>query len=405
MSSTLDNNKQIKTEVPTREDGTVGIRSTLNNMGISNSQIGYNETNKTVTLNGKEFMKPSYIDEDAGVSYASPSDIQQSLVSFYSGSANPIVKVSDAYTKYAGQYGLSSDALGYTNGTVTIGGTPVSTLYVDDDGKTWAFQNDVANSVYDYINTLNVSTPNDILSEYNSKYLTPIYNLSRSITNRGEFSYDPDSDPVYQAYRQKYLTEGNRATRDTLAAYSGLTGGYTNSAAVTAAALAGQYYMSQLTNVIPELAQQAYERYSDKYSTDIDLLENMIDLYNSAYGNAASANNQMTAGINSSLASNTARDKAAYERYWESLFNNQDYSWTETFNNQDYDWTEMFNNQTATSNYLDIENSRNENLMQQIYMGYYNQILSNQVQEQSLNNRLTQEKINQLILQNMVGYY
>ncbi len=404
MSSTLDKNKQIKSEVPTRKDGTVGIRSTLNNMGIANSQIGYNEANKTVTLNGREFIKPSYIDEEAGVSYASPSDIQRSLVSFYSGSANPIVKVSDAYTKYAGQYGLSSDALGYTNGTVTIGGTPVNTLYVDDDGKAWAFQNDVENSVDDYINTLNVSTPNDILSEYSDKYLTPIYNLSQSITSRDEFSYDPDGDPVYQAYRQKYLTEGNRAAEDTLAVYSGLTGGYANSAAVTAAALAEQYYMSQLTNVIPELAQQAYERYSDKYSTDIDLLESMIELYNSAYSNAASANSLMTEGINSSLASNTARDNAAYERYWNSLFNNQDYTWTDMFNNQDYDWTEMLNNQTATSNYLDIENSRNENLMQQIYMGYYNQILSNQIQEQNLNNRLTQEKINQLILQNMIGY-
>ncbi len=405
MSSISDRYKtNTKTEVPTRSDGTVGIRATLNNMGISNDKIGYNEGDKTVTLSGKTLMKPVYIDEDAGVSYATPKEIQQSLVNYYSGTNNPIVKVSDAFANYAGQYGLSADALGYTNGTVTIGGTPLNVLYIDDEGKSWTFRDNLESTVYDYINSLNVSSPNDILREYNSKYLNPAYNLARSIMNRSEFSYDPDSDPVYQAYRNKYMIEGNRATRDTLAAYSGLTGGYTNSAAVTAAAQTGQYYMSQLTNVIPELAQQAYERYADSYKTDLDLLEQMVDLYDTAYGNAYSANNKTIANINSAAGSNVDRDAAAFEKYWDSLFNAQEYSWAEKNNAQDYDWTEILNGQQSTSNYLESENMRNENIMQQIYLQYYNKLLEAQLVGENLNNRLTQERINQLILQNMFGY-
>ena len=73
-------------------------------------------------------------------------------------------------------------------------------------------------------------------------------------------------------------------------------------------------------------------------------------------------------------------------------------------NAQDYDWTEILNGQQSTSNYLESENMRNENIMQQIYLQYYNKLLEAQLVGENLNNRLTQERINQLILQNMFGY-
>ena len=400
-----------KQTVPSREDGTVGIRSTLTNMGISNDLIGYDDRSGTVTLGGRTLMKPSYMDENAGVSYASPSEIQNSLVSYYSKSNNPIVQVSDAYSKYAGQYGVSADALGYSNGSATIGGRPLKTLYTDENGKAWAYQNDIEDLTSDYFNTLGVSTPNEILDEYNNRYLNSITNLSRSIMNRKDFEYDPDDDPVYQAYKEKYLTEGNRASQDAMANYAGLTGGYGNSAAATAAAQTNQYYMSKLGEMVPELAQQAYERYADSYNTDINLLENMLDTYNSAYSNAYGANNKTISNINSVLASNTDRDKAAYENYWNTLFNQQkydkneqDYRWTEANNSQDYNWNEVLNGQESTQNNLDIEDSRMDNVMKQIYMQYYNQIINNQLNSERLNNRLTEERINQLMLQNAIGY-
>ena len=401
MSNTSD--KNIKVDVPTRPDGMVGVRATLRNMGIDNNLIGYNEANKTVTLGGREFMKPQYINEQEGISYSMPSDIQKSVAKFYSSTNNPVVKVSDAYSKYAGRYGLSADALGYTNGTVTIGGNPLDVLYVDDEGKAWAFQNDVQSSIDDYVRTLGVTSPNALLEQYNNQYLPQIERLSRSIMNRKDFSYDPENDPVYQAYREQYLLNGDRAARDTMAAYAGLTGGYANSAAVTAAALTEQYYMSQLSGMIPELAQQAYKRYADSMSQDMNLLDTMIGLYDTVYGNAYAANNKTTSNVNSSLASNSARDAAAYERYWDSLFNAQDYNWTERQNSQDYNWTDVLNGQKSRSNELNIENSINENIMQGIYMGYYDRMLRGQLEEQRLSNRLTQEKINQLILQNMLG--
>ena len=98
MSNTSDKtkNSRVQVDVPRRPDGMVGVRATLRNMGIDNSLIGYNEANKTVTLGGRELMKPQYINEQAGISYSMPADIQRSVANFYSNTNNPVVRVSDA---------------------------------------------------------------------------------------------------------------------------------------------------------------------------------------------------------------------------------------------------------------------------------------------------------------------
>lgn len=391
-AQTSTGNKQ-KVKVPTRDDGTVGIRATLNNMGISNDMIGYDETMGNVTLGNKTFMKPTYLDDPAGVSYATPAQIQSSLVDYYSLSNNPIVQVSDAYTNYAGQYGLNADGLNYTNGSVTIGGNPLDVLYIDDSGKSWAYKNDIENSMSSYIDSLGVSSPNQILSKINSKYLNPINSMINRLRYQEEFSYNPDKDPVYEAYKNKYYTEGNRASQNAMGTYASLTGGYANSSAATAIGQTQQYYNTQLTNQIPDLAEQAYKRYADKYNSDINLLGNMIDVYDSAYSNASSANDKTVSNINNSMSSNAERDNLAFENYWKNMFNNQDYR-----------WNEQLNSQKSDINQLDIEGSEMSNLKDQIYLSYYNEILKSQLDGNELDNKLTQEKINQLMLKNMLGY-
>lgn len=395
-----NNNDKIYENV-SRPDGTVGVRDTLNKMGIDNSQIGYDEGTKTVTLGGKTLLKPSYIDEDAGISYASPSDIKKSLTDYYSKTSNPIVKVSDAYSNYAGEYGLKSDALSYSNGTVTVGGKPIDILFTDDDGKAWAFSDSVQNSVSDYINSLGITTPNDVLNQVNSKYLSPLSSLIKNIQNRSEFEYDPESDPVYQAYKTQYLTEGKRASENAMANYSSMTGGYANSAAATAAAQAQQYYMQQLTNQIPSLAEAAYKRYSDSMDNDLSLLGIMLDVYEVAYNNADSANRRTTENINTSSESNTSRDNAAFSKYWENMMNEQEYR----KNEQDFKWTDILNSQKSELNQSDLESNLLDNSQKRIYLEYYNDLLKSELEGNNLNNRLTEEKINQLILQNMYGIF
>lgn len=94
-----------------------------------------------------------------------------------------------------------------------------------------------------------------------------------AVTNPTAFSYDVEQDPVYSAYRKQYLREGDRAMADTLAKLSAGTGGRPSSYAVMAAQQAGNYYNSQLTDVIPNLYQNAYQRYLN----DLSLQKTALD--------------------------------------------------------------------------------------------------------------------------------
>lgn len=379
-------------------DGQVGIRTTLNKMGFSDDKIGYNEKTGTVTLDGKDFMKPSYMDEAAGRSYAPKSEIQRSVVDFYKNSSDPVVRVSDAYAAKAGDLGLSADSLSYGNGTVMIGGVPLNTLYIDDYGKAWARQSDVDKLTSGLAERTGVKSPNSVLELYNNRYMSDIWNKLNDIANRKDFSYNPDDDPVYAAYKQKYLTEGDRASKNAMANYSALTGGYTNSAAVTAGAQANQYYAKKLSDVIPQLASDAYDRYSDKYQTDLNLVAQMLDAYDSAYQKASAANNQTRKNVTASSSSVVQRDKDAFDREqtanksdWENLFNKQKYD----SGQRDSFWNEIFNTQKRSENNLENNARVLNNEQQKIYLEYYRSLLDAELEESRANavkNRSNAEK-------------
>ena len=94
-----------------------------------------------------------------------------------------------------------------------------------------------------------VSSPND--------YVAP---------EKPTFSYDLESDPVWQAYKKQYTREGQRATQDALGTTAASTGGIPSSYATAAATQAGDYYAAQMTDKVPELYQQAYNRYLNELS-------------------------------------------------------------------------------------------------------------------------------------------
>lgn len=85
------------------------------------------------------------------------------------------------------------------------------------------------------------------------------------------FSYDLESDPVYSAYKKQYTREGQRAAQDAMGSAAAATGGIPSSYAATAASQAGDYYAAQLSDKVPELYNQAYNKYLNElsqYNTD-----------------------------------------------------------------------------------------------------------------------------------------
>lgn len=122
--------------------------------------------------------------------------------------------------------------------------------------------------------------------EYSSRYASQIDALLDSVLNREGFSYDLESDPLYQQYRKQYIREGDRAMRDTMGNAAALTGGYGSSYGTTAGSQAYDYYLSQLNDRVPELEQQAYQRWQDEGTAllnRLSLLQSLDDTDYSRY--------------------------------------------------------------------------------------------------------------------------
>lgn len=82
-----------------------------------------------------------------------------------------------------------------------------------------------------------------------------------NIKNYGDFSYDVNSDALYQQYANQYIQQGKMAMQDTIGQASAMTGGYGNSYAATAGNQAYQGYLQQLNDKVPELYQMALNKW------------------------------------------------------------------------------------------------------------------------------------------------
>lgn len=124
---------------------------------------------------------------------------------------------------------------------------------------------------------------------YTPKYEAEINALSKKVASTEEYGgYDPEQDELYGAYKKQYLREAQRAQEDTMAKYAANTGGLASTAAVTASQQAFQYYATQLTDKIPELAQMDYNQWYNTQQLMIQKLSAMQSLENANYSIYAS---------------------------------------------------------------------------------------------------------------------
>ena len=99
---------------------------------------------------------------------------------------------------------------------------------------------------------------------YSSQYQQQLDDLYAQITGRKPFSYDAEGDALYQQYKQQYQSLGKQAMQDTMGQAAALTGGYGSSYGQAVGQQQYDAYLRQLTDKIPELAQNAYSRYTQE---------------------------------------------------------------------------------------------------------------------------------------------
>lgn len=108
--------------------------------------------------------------------------------------------------------------------------------------------------------------------EYTSAWADQISAILDQIMNREKFSYDLNSDALYQQYKDQYTQMGKMAMMDTMGQAAAMTGGYGNSYAQIVGQQAYQGYLQQLGEVVPELYGMALDQYTREG-------QNMLDQY------------------------------------------------------------------------------------------------------------------------------
>ena len=149
--------------------------------------------------------------------------------------------------------------------------------------------------------------------EFVSQWAGIIQDLADQILNRDPFSYDYTQDPLYDQYKEVYTREGDRAMQDTLGAVSARTGGLASSYATSAANQANNYYMSQLSDKIPELQQLAYSMYQDQGNQLMNMLDMVMSLENGDYAKFQDQLNQWN--TDRSFNYGLYQDQIANDRY------------------------------------------------------------------------------------------
>ena len=102
--------------------------------------------------------------------------------------------------------------------------------------------------------------------------------------------------------------------RDTMGAMSGMTGGYTNSAAVTAGGQQRQYWADKLMDRIPELQNNAYQRYLGEFDMNNSALGAVQGVDTQQFNREYGANNDLRNDILDSIDRRIDREDKAYDR-------------------------------------------------------------------------------------------
>lgn len=276
LSKTLTKSPVYRTTEKTssQDDGTghYKVRAEMNNMGLDNSKIGWQDG--YVTYNNIKF-KPSYIKDD--ISYAPKKDIQNFVNEVYKTEGKNPVRITD-YAAPAGMRGISySD-----NEMVSAGGENIPVLYMDGDRA--VVDSNVLDTAYEKAGKrLGISSADEQYDTWKKQYKNSLKNAYQSMADYKEWKYNPYQDAAYKAYSAMYQREGERAYRDAAAKIASRNNGNMTSAAQSLANQQLNYYMNQLADRIPELEKNSYERYKNGFDMQKQKYDSLLKEAESAW--------------------------------------------------------------------------------------------------------------------------
>ena len=115
-------------------------------------------------------------------------------------------------------------------------------------------------------------------------------NVKKSADAIQNFAYNPNRDPAYQSYVDMYNRQGQSAAKQTLNNLNSANMGRNSSYSSAATAQVQQAYAGKASEMIPTLAQQAYERLMNNYSIARDIDDTQYNRQITAYQTLSDAN-------------------------------------------------------------------------------------------------------------------
>ncbi|MEI3082601.1 MAG: hypothetical protein V8S85_01015 [Oscillospiraceae bacterium] len=176
-----------------------------------------------------------------------------------------------------------------------------------------------------YLEQVKASKP----GAYQSRWDDELTSLYDQIRNRKKFSYDMGTDPLYQQYREQYQRLGRLAMQDTMGQAAALTGGYGSTYGEQVGQQAYNAYLQNLNDIVPQLQQQAYQRYQDE-GTDLykqySLVKGREDTDYGRYRDTVSDYYSDLSDARSAYNSERSLDQSQWEamlNYWAQKANNE----------------------------------------------------------------------------------
>lgn len=130
------------------------------------------------------------------------------------------------------------------------------------------------------------------LPTYQGSYDQQLQDIYNQIVNRDKFSYDLNSDMLYQQYADQYTQQGKMAMMDTMGQAAALTGGYSSSYVQAVGQQQYDAYLQQLNDVVPELYSLALDQYNQEGQDLLNQYAMVGDMADDEYGKYQDSLNQ-----------------------------------------------------------------------------------------------------------------
>ena len=133
---------------------------------------------------------------------------------------------------------------------------------------------------------------NVLLKNITDSAVTADANVRNAANKVANFSYNPNTDVVYQSYADMYNRQGQSAAKQTLNNLNASNMGRNSSYGAAATAQVQQAYAQKVSDMIPQLAQQEYDRLVQNYGMERDIADSLYNRQLNAYNAIANQESQ-----------------------------------------------------------------------------------------------------------------